>query len=413
MERVLVTGMGAVSCLGAGLDALWRGLGTARSEPVKIGDPHVNCAVPIMYRIPDDAVPQGPASHTGAPLGLTSRLAATAAREAVLDAAVRPTDPSRVAVVVGTAMGDHRLREQRRAARLFPPDADRASRGAVAEPAAEDCTDYVAAAVVAEELGGHGPVTVVANACAASGYAVAIAADMIRSGEVDVALVGGADSYSRVALANFNRMGAIDPERCRPFDARRKGTVFGEGAAFVVLEAESHAEHRGATQVYARVRGTGWSCDGYHLTAPEPGGAQIAAAMQRALAEARVRPDEVACVVPHGTGTELNDIVESEALRAVFGGHCEDLPLYSGKAMLGHTAGGAGAFSVIIAAMILRHGAVPPNRPLDGPDERCPVWLPDRAQPVAGRYALANAYAFGGNNVSVLLETVSMEGRPS
>jgi 3-oxoacyl-(acyl-carrier-protein) synthase len=398
MERVLVTGLGAVSCLGSGADALWRGLGSGHSAPSKVADPRANFALPIMYRIPDDAVPQEPVRFAGAPLGPTSRLALQAAREAVRDAAPGPQDPSRVAVVVGTAMGDHRLREERRAAW--------SDGGAEADDdAVEDCTDFAAASAVADELGGHGPVTTVANACAASGYAVAVAADMIRAGEADLALVGGAESYTRVALANFNRMGGIDPERCRPFDARRKGTVFGEGAAFLVLESETRADCRGA-RPYARVAATGWSCDGHHLTAPEPGGAQIQLALLRALAQARVRPDEVACVIPHGTGTELNDVVESQALRAVFGGHCDDLPLYSAKAMLGHTAGAAGALAIATTALILRHGSIPPNPPSEEPDPRCPVWLPEQPRPLEGRYAMANAYAFGGNNVSVLLERI-------
>ncbi|OMI33882.1 beta-ketoacyl synthase N-terminal-like domain-containing protein, partial [Streptomyces sparsogenes] len=262
------------------------------------------------------------------------------------------------------------------------------------------------------------------NACAASGYALSLAADLIRSGEADVVVAGGSEAYSRVGLACFNRLGAIDPERCRPFAADRRGTVFGEGAAVLVLESAEHARRRGVKTVYARLAGTGWSCDAHHATAPEPGGAQIERAMREALREAGALPDpgtagaatgpgavpggaeagRLGFVVPHGTGTELNDVVEVRTLAAVLGAAAPLTPLYSLKALLGHTGGAAGAFAALAAALVLHHGTLPPNVPVGALDPECEAPLPTAPTPVTAPYGLVNAYAFGGNNVSLVLQ---------
>jgi 3-oxoacyl-(acyl-carrier-protein) synthase len=291
--------------------------------------------------------------------------------------------------VLGTALGDFEPRERWRVSH----DSDRSYRTGV-DPAA----------AVAAACGAAGEVVTIANACSASGYAVSVAADMIRAGEADVVLTGGAEGYSRVALGCFNRMGGVDPDHCRPFDTHRAGTVFGEGAGVLVLESASHARARGATHAYARLAGSGWSCDGHHLTAPEPSGGHILRAARHALAEAGVDAEAIGCVVPHGTGTRLNDVVESRVLADLLGPAAGATPLYSLKARVGHTGGAAGALAVLAAAMILDRGAVPPNGVLDEQDPECPVWLPhDGPVPLRGGHALVNAYAFGGNNVSVLL----------
>ncbi|GIG63048.1 beta-ketoacyl-[acyl-carrier-protein] synthase II [Longispora fulva] len=395
MEQALITGLGVISCLGRGADTLWEALHAGPHGPRRVADPGANVDIPLVYLVPDADLPTEPTTWADAPVGPASRLAVAAAREALDDAgivdAVRRGDvrPERVAVLLGTTMGDHQVLERERSGEWAP--------------AAGWHTEYLVASVVADLLGGHGPVSTNSNACAASGYAIGLAVDMIRAGEADVVLVGGAEAYSRLAVANFNRMGATDPERCRPFDQGRRGTVSGEAAAMLVVEAASIARRRGAS-VYAEIAATGWSCDAHHPTAPEPGGAQIDAAMRRALRDGAASPAEIACVVPHGTGTELNDVVESEALRTLFEGR--KVPLYSLKAQVGHTAGAAAGLAVATAALILFTRTVPPNVPLDAQDERCPVWLPLDAQPLKGRAVLANAYAFGGNNVSVLLRGV-------
>ncbi|KNB53178.1 beta-ketoacyl-[acyl-carrier-protein] synthase family protein [Streptomyces caatingaensis] len=379
MTRVLITGAGAVSGLGAGVEAMWRGLCAAPGDPPRrAADPGARMALPLIHRAPAE---EGPG-------GRTTRLALMAAREAVADAGLDGAHLARGAVVMGTGGGDADLWER-------PLDPDRTEAPA-----------FTVASAVAAALGAGGGATCVSNACSAGGFGLAMALDMIRAGEADVVVAGGAEAYSRVALGCFNRMRAVDPYACRPFHRDRAGTVFGEGAAVLVLESAGHARRRGVRRHYAELAGSGWSCDAHHLTAPDPEGAQIRRAMTQALADAGVGADAVGCVVPHGTGTRLNDVVESEALGAVFGERLGRLPLYSLKALIGHTAGAAGALGAVAAALVLDRRTVPPNVPLGADqDPECPVHLPQGGTvPLTGRHVMVNAFAFGGNNVSLVLE---------
>lgn len=394
MDDVLITGLGVLSCLGSGTDAYWKGMNAARSAPRHIPAPHANMPHPSMYLVPDEDVPGGPPEQDGLPLGRGSRFALEAARQAVADAgadSLAAVDPRRVAVSLSTGMGDADLHEGWR------PDGPPPESGRWA-PA------FPVAAVVGGWFGAEGGNTSISNACSASGYALTVAADQILAGEADVVIVGGAEACSRVALACFNRLGAMDPERCRPFAAGRRGTLFGEGAAVLVVESAAHARRRGATKAYARLAGSGWSCDAYHATAPEPTGAEIERGMRQALGEAGAGEGEVAFVIPHGTGTELNDVVESETLATVLGEAAPGTPVYNLKALIGHTGSAAGAFGALTSALMLHHGTVPGNVDIGEQDPRCTVSLPTASAPTRGRYGLVNAYAFGGNNISLVLQ---------
>ncbi|GAA1108195.1 MULTISPECIES: beta-ketoacyl synthase N-terminal-like domain-containing protein [Streptomyces violaceusniger group] len=404
MDDVLVTGLGALSPLGAGVDAFWRGMHKADTAPSRVPDPLAHMDHPLMYLVPEADIPDGPEEQDGLPLGRGSRFALAAAREAVADAGLAVLegpettggglDPRRVAVALSTGMGDTDLHEG-----WWTGGAPASGRWAPPFPSAS---------VVGGWFGAQGVNTCVSNACAASGYALSVGADLIRSGEADVVLAGGAEAYSRTALACFNRLGAIDPERCRPFAAERRGTVFGEGAAVLVLESATHARARGARTVYGRLAGAGWSCDAYHATAPEPSGEQIERAMREALREAGAgtgtesgaEPGSggLGFVIPHGTGTELNDVVESRVLDAL----TPRTPLYSVKALIGHTGGAAGAFAALAASLVLHHRTLPPNVPVGERDPECAVPLPSGSAPMTGAYGLVNAYAFGGNNISLV-----------
>ncbi|MER8159386.1 beta-ketoacyl synthase N-terminal-like domain-containing protein [Streptomyces sp. NPDC094472] len=403
MDDVLVTGLGALSPLGTGVDAFWRGMHAADSAPVRVPDPLAQMDHPLMYLVPEADLPDGPEEQDGLPLGRGSQFALAAAREAVADAGLAAPpgpdasgtteaglDPRRVAVALSTGMGDTDLHEG-----WWTGQAPASGRWAPAFPLAS---------VVGGWFGAQGVNTCVSNACAASGYALSMAADLIRSGEADVVIAGGAEAYSRVALACFNRLGAIDPERCRPFAAERRGTLFGEGAAVLVLESASHARARGARTVYGRLAGAGWSCDAYHATAPEPSGEQIERAMRVALREAGAGAGTesgsggLGFVIPHGTGTALNDVVESRVLDAL----TPRTPLYSVKALIGHTGGAAGAFAALAASLVLHHKTLPPNVPVGTPDPECAVPLPYGSAPMTAAYGLVNAYAFGGNNISLV-----------
>ncbi|MCA2218258.1 beta-ketoacyl synthase N-terminal-like domain-containing protein [Jidongwangia harbinensis] len=390
--RVLITGLGALTCLGAGAPALWHGMLGGGGRPRPVPDPHAHMRTTLMYLFPGD-LPAEPAAVAHVPLASGPRYAVAAAREAVADAGLSEPVLRDMPVLLGVEMGNAGLHEARRVA---GPDA-----AATAGPRRWTPLTVTAAAVGAA-LGSRAPNTSVGNACAASAYALTLAADLIRAGEADVVLAGGAEGVTRVGMGAFNRLGAADPVRCRPFDRQRRGTVFGDGAAMLVLESAGHAARRGA-RAYAEVAGAAWSCDAHHPTAPDATATQVIRAIRAALAAAGLAPGDLGAVVPHGTGTPLNDVVESRALREVFGDHCAALPLLNLKGMIGHTAGVAGAVGCVAAALMLRSRMVPAAPRRDEPDPDCPVWLPSTPTPLDRPSVLVNSYAFGGNNASVVL----------
>lgn len=394
-RHVLITGLGAVSCLGAGVPAFWSGLAAGGGRPQPVPDPDAHMPNRLMYLVASADIPAEPLRHGHVPLAAGPRMAVAAAREAVADAGLDEVDQARLDVVLGVEMGNAGMHEACRSARARGAGAGR--RGTRWTPLT------VTSAAVGAALGAGGSNVSVGNACAASGYAVAVAADMIRSGESDLVLTGGAEGPTRVGMGAFNRLGALDPVRCRPFGRDRQGTLFGDGAAMLVLESAESAQRRGATP-YAEVAGTGWSCDAHHPTAPDPTGAQAARGIRQALTDAGRKPDEIGGVVPHATGTPLNDLVESRILHDVFGDRAARLPLLSLKAMIGHTAGAAGAFGCLATALVLRHGQLPANPAPDAQDPDCAVWLP-RAGPVRPESpaVLVSSYAFGGANLSAVL----------
>ncbi|MET9573759.1 beta-ketoacyl-[acyl-carrier-protein] synthase family protein [Streptomyces virginiae] len=387
---VFVTGIGAVSCLGATADAFWTGLKAAASRPTPV--PGLTEHVPdvLAYQVPDDGTGTADAP-SGAP-GRAARFALTAAREAIADAGLGAHEVSEAAVVIGTAVGESGGREE-------GPGGEGAGDGTA--PAAGSWEPmFSVASTVGAELAAFGPNISVSNACAASGYALSVAVDLIRRGEADTVLLGGAEGISRVPLASFSRLGAADPETCRPFDAGRRGTVFGEGAAVLVLQSARAAAGRA---VYGRVLGTAWSCDAHHPTAPDPGGEQLVRVARAALAEAGRGPGDIGCVVPHGTGTRQNDVVEYQVLRELLAERAAHTPLFSLKAFIGHTAGAAAAFAAVSAALMVRHGEIPANTALAQQDPECPVWLPQDGPTVLRQpNVLVNAYAFGGSNFTMV-----------
>ncbi|MFP3989090.1 beta-ketoacyl synthase N-terminal-like domain-containing protein [Streptomyces sp. E11-3] len=385
-SQVVVTGVGAVTCHGAGADTLWRAMSAASVRPPdRPADPAARMELPLISLVPD--------LEPGAERAVA--FARSAAVEALADAglAAASLPVGRTAVVVGSCMGE--------------PGPNERGRGGAPGGADGWAPPFRIAAELAGELGVFGEAQDIGNACAAGGYALGLGADLVRSGEADVVLAGGSDAYSRVALGCFNRLGAVDPERCRPFELDRAGTVFSEGAGMLVLESAEHAAARGAEDGGLRLTGSGWSCDAGHPTAPEENAEQIVRAMRRAIGGRHAAP--LGCVVPHGTGTRINDVLESRALHQVLGDGAGQVPLYSLKALVGHAGGASAALGAVAAALVLRHGEIPPNVPLKEQDPECAVWLPQDASvplPADARRVLVNAYGFGGNNASILLEAV-------
>ncbi|MFF3616523.1 beta-ketoacyl synthase N-terminal-like domain-containing protein [Streptomyces sp. NPDC002580] len=394
----VLTGLGLVSPAGDGPAAYWAGLLSAGSEPVPVADRPGMPDGARAYRLPEpDAVPgPGPVpGWTSADGSRYPRIARTAAAQALADAGIRPgaMDDGLVGgLFLGTGTGDGEPAEELRDGRRTDGK--------------EAWWPYRSAADLADQLGFTGPVQTVSTACAAGAYAVALAVHAVTSGRVDVALAGGVETVSRPALASFMRLGAVDPVHCRPFDADRAGTVYGEGAAFLVVESEERAAARGADPI-ATVGAGGWSCDGSHLTAPETGGVQALRAAHDALDRAGFRPEEIAAVVCHGTGTPLNDRTESKVMNELLGHRAATVPVTAPKSVIGHSGGAAGAFACATAALMVRHRRVPPVANLTRADPDCALAARAEAQPMRPGPVLLNAYAFGGNNISLVVGPVS------
>jgi 3-oxoacyl-(acyl-carrier-protein) synthase len=315
------------------------------------------------------------------------RLALQAAANAVADAALAPEALGEAGVYWGTTHGSIDVFER---AQMRQSAAGRAHQL------------YGVTALVAERFHCGGPQQVFSTACSASLNAIGLAAEQIADGCVDVMLAGGAELCSRVGLAAFSRLGGIDSQYCRPFDQRREGAVFGEGAAVLILESEAHFVARGGQRAYCSVDGFGWSCDAHHVTAPEPSGELILAAMRDALARAGKPAEAIGCILPHGTGTRLNDQVEASALAGLLGERLAATPVFPLKAFIGHGAGAAGVFSCAVAALICARRSVPGVVNCEQPEFE--LFLPPTGTRVPGLDSvLVNGYAFGGNNASVVL----------
>jgi len=403
--RIAVTGLGWVTPIGAGREEVWDGLLAGRSgfAPVESFDTrlfnsHLGAEV-RGFRPEPFTRRQDPAA-----LGRASLLAIAAARMALEDAGIEPGEDSswrseRAGVAMGTTSGEP-LEVEKLDDLLLAGESDRVG--------AEFISNYPChqiATHVAREFGLAGVNTMIPAACAAGNYALGHALDTLRSGRADLMLAGGADAFSRITYTGFSRLGAIAPERCQPFDRNRKGMIPGEGAAVLVLEPLDKARARGA-RIYAELAGYGLSCDAHHMTAAHPEGDGAARAMERALADAKAAPEEVSYISAHGTGTPTNDRLEVLAVRRVFGEALPGIPMSSIKSMIGHTMGAASAIEAAVCALAVFEDRVPPTMNLEEAEETDLDFVPNAAREVPVRIAMNNAYAFGGNNASVILRKV-------
>ena len=263
----------------------------------------------------------------------------------------------------------------------------------------------MAAGQVSIALGAKGPGSCVTTACASGAHAIGDAFQILRRGEADVMLAGGSEAaITPMGIAGFGALRALstrndEPERAsRPFDALRDGFVMGEGAGVLVLETERHAVARGA-HIYGELVGYGMSADAFHITEPAPEGDGPARAMQAALRSAGMRPEEVDYINAHGTGTPLNDRVETKAIHTVFGGHAGRLAVSSTKSMTGHLLGAAAAVEMVATVLACYHSIIPPTINYENPDPECDLdYVANRAREAPVRAALCNAYGFGGQN---------------
>lgn len=259
-------------------------------------------------------------------------------------------------------------------------------------------------------LGIKGPNSCVATACATGNHAIGDSFRIIQRGDAEVMVTGGSEAcIIQTALGGFCALKALstrndDPEHAsRPFDKNRDGFVMGEGCGIVILESLEHAQKRGA-KIYAEVAGYGMSGDAYHMTAPNPNGEGAAECMRLALKDGGIKPEEVSYINAHGTSTELNDKVETLAIKKVFGEHAYKIPISSTKSMTGHLLGAAGGVEFIASALAIKEDIIPPTINYETPDPECDLdYVPNKARKVKVNVAISNAFGFGGHNACLAI----------
>jgi 3-oxoacyl-[acyl-carrier-protein] synthase II len=398
--RVVVTGIGVVTPIGTGRERFWTNLLDGRSGigPVRSFDTSAY-SVHRGAEVHDFEVENYVSTLDAAHLGRASQFAIAAARLALADAnlEIASLDLERAGVSMGTTSGEPR--EVERFDDLFIS-------GKLERVGPEFLALYpshVIAAHIARELRFAGVNIMIPTACAAGNYAIAHAFDVLRAGRADLMLAGGSDSFSRITYTGFAQLGAIAPEVCQPFDRNRKGMIPGEGAGVIVLEPLAAAKRRGA-HIYAEISGYGLSCDAHHMTAAHPNGEGAVRAMQQALEQSAIGPHDVSYISAHGTGTLTNDRLETLAVKRLFGEAAYCIPMSSIKSMLGHTMGAASAIEAAVCALSVFHDRIPPTINLKEPDPECDLdYVPNGAREHTVRVAMSNAYAFGGNNASLVL----------
>jgi len=255
---------------------------------------------------------------------------------------------------------------------------------------------------LAAAFGFHGPIIIIANACASGANAIGHAWELLRRGHAQRVLTGGFDALSHLVFSGFDSLQALSPTQCRPFDAHRDGLALGEGAAVLTLETLEHARRRDA-EVLGEIVGYGAATDAHHLTQPHPNGDAAFTSMTAACASARVEPRQVGYINAHGTGTPLNDSAEAAAINRWAGTDANGLSVSSTKFSIGHLLGGAGAVEALVCLMALREQWLPPTSTLETPDPVCAFRLVNKPTDASFEYALSNSFGFGGANATLIL----------
>ena len=408
MRKVAVTGVGAVTPLGNDAPSTWDAAlgGKSGIDWIRAFD-----ATGLPVRIAAEVKDFDP-SLVASPkevrkLERNVLLSLGAAREALGDSGLNGFDPMRVGIVFGTAIGGvSGILEQEEVRRERGPD--RVSPNFLPNVLVDSASGQLAIS-----LGIRGPNYAVVSACATGSHAIGEAAELIKRGDADAVLAGGAEACMHpLILAGFTAMRGLaaedeDPPRAsRPFDATRAGFVMGEGACVLVLEELAGARARGAT-VYAEVLGYGASNDAHHMAQPEPEATGVAEMMRAALRRADVSPERVGYINAHGTSTPLGDAAETRAIKDVFGEHAYELAVSSTKSMMGHTFGAAGAIEAMMCVLALHHDVLPPTINYRNPDPECDLdYVPNEAREARVDVALSNAMGLGGHNGCVLLGRV-------
>jgi len=407
-RRVVITGMGALTPLGLNVEDTWQGLLAGRSGIDRITMFDLSeCTCQIGgelkgYRVRDFLDPKVARRMTR-----FSQLALVSAQMAVEDAALTLTAEEKedAGVLIGTAIGGVMVEAEVAIPRLHSHGFRRISPFHLIA-----ATPNMAAFHIAEANGFRGYNSTMVTACAAGTQAMGDAAELIRHGRAEVMLCGGSESTLCQALfASFAVMRALSTRNdephaaSRPFDANRDGFVLSEGAAIFVLEHLEHALARGA-RIYAEVVGHASNSDGYHAIAPNPEATGPIKAMREALADAGLGPDAVDTINAHGTSTPLGDVVETKAIKAVFGDGAYNVPVSANKSMLGHAMGASGAMELLACVLAIRDNQIPPTINLDHPDPECDLdYVPNHARAARVDLVLKNSFGMGSQNACVVL----------
>lgn len=408
--RVVITGMGAITPLGLSVDETWQALLAGKSGIDHItrfdtSELRTSFAAEVRNFDPTNYMDRKEARR----LDLNIQYAMAATKQALNDAGLKIEDEDRtlIGVVVSSGVGgiqtvlDNQELATSRGLRKISPHL------------IPNMLVDSAGGRIAIEYGFYGPNHAVISACATGTSTCGEAFEIIRRGDADVMVTGGAEAaINPLIMAGFDLTGALsqrnaEPQRaCRPFDAERDGFVVGEGSAILIMESEAHAKARGA-HIYAEVIGYGSSADGYNMVAPHNEGRGAMDAMKMALRKAAtygVAPHQVDYINAHGTSTRLNDVVETLAIKKVFDEHAYNVKVSSTKSMLGHLLAGAGAIETIICAKTIQEGVIPPTINLENPDPECDLnYTPLHAVQAAVNVTLSNSFGFGGHNACIML----------
>ena len=405
-RRVVVTGMGAITPIGLGVEKFWQAI---KNETIGFGEiTHFDASgykCHLAAEVKNFDAKQYMDVKAAKRMELFCQYAVAAAREAVLDARldIEQEDPYMVGCAIGNGVGSLQAMEREHLKLLEKGP------GRVNPLLVPMMISNMAAGNVSIQFGLKGKSLNVVTACASGTNTIGEAFRSIQYGEADIMVAGGTEgSVSPIGVAGFTALTALssesDPKKCSiPFDKDRSGFVMGEGAGVVILEELEHAKKRGA-KIYAEVVGYGCSSDAYHITSPEESGAGAARAMTNAMRDAGVSPEDIHYINAHGTSTHHNDLFETRAIKLAFGAHAKDLKINSTKSMVGHLLGAAGAVEFVTCVKEIQENFVHATVGYKTPDDELDLDYCKEAVKMEVTYALSNSLGFGGHNASILLK---------
>jgi 3-oxoacyl-[acyl-carrier-protein] synthase II len=409
-RRVVITGLGLITPLGQGKDALWEGLTLPRRVIGLITRFDASgYSTRIAAEVKDFDPTQFMDRKDARRASRFIQFAIAATHLALQDAQLAITDANReqVGVLIGSGIGgiDYMDSQVRLLDRYGP---DRISPFLPAMMISD-----MASGMVSIHFGIKGPNLCAVTACSTGADAIGLATRLIQYGDAEVMLAGGSEAaIEPIGIAGFCAARAMstrndDPEHAsRPFDAERDGFVMGEGAGVLVLESLEHAQARGA-RIYAEVLGYGMTADAYHITQPDPEGDGALRAMRKAIQDAGLQPTDIDYINAHGTSTRYNDAKETLAIKRLLGEHAYRVPVSSTKSVTGHLLGAAGAVEAAICVLALQHQTIPPTINYEHPDPECDLdYVPNTPRPATLRYVMTNSFGFGGHNSVLVLGRV-------